>query len=339
MPNVSTGKFSCEEAKKTLITLVHQERVVCLSPEPSGFPAGTIFKQDPLPETRLLPNTRITLYVSNGQPTAPPANSTGNNTNNDNAAAAQPSADLSATQQLGTAGPFQPGQSVQYTIIIHNAGPADATNVRILETPTNLKTGEVTGDCKTFPCTIPNLARDSNATIKLTASIDRDGPFQSEVAVTATEQDLNPGDNTRVTGGLAALVPPTLTPTPSPTPSPTPAPSLTPPPAYPDPWVWLILILAVGGGGLVASGGTAVHIIRKRRRRRLSGSQPPTQPSPQQPPPTPAVDPNVVLRPGKSEIESLQMAGPQIRLHTDLRMGGTTFDGPVPIVRKEVRNE
>jgi len=35
----------------------------------------------------------------------------------------------------------------------------------------------------------------------------------------------------------------------------------------------------------------------------------------------------------------LQMAGPQIRLQTDLRAGGTTFDGPIPIVRKEVSNE
>jgi len=56
-------------------------------------------------------------------------------------------------------------------------------------------------------------------------------------------------------------------------------------------------------------------------------------------PPVPVVNASVNLEPGGSSIDGLRMTGPQMRFRTSLEMGGSIFDGPVPIIRKEVINE
>jgi uncharacterized repeat protein (TIGR01451 family) len=254
-----------------------------------------------------------------------------NNTDNlDNGGNASSSVDVSATEQLDTLGPFRAGQTVQYTLIVSNAGPSNATNIRIDERPTNLtitnvslKTREVSEPCNEFPCTIANLAANEVATITVTASIDREGSFGNAAEVTAAEHDADPrNNNIPNSGGIATSAPP-------------------PPPPNPFPPLWvLILILVVAGSG-VAGGGTYViwHWLRPT-------PGPPTPPpvSPPPPPvsplpPVPVVNPSVNLEPGRSSVDGLRMTGPEIHLRTSLEMGGSIFDGPVPIIRREVINE
>jgi hypothetical protein len=110
------------------------------------------------------------------------------------------------------------------------------------------------------------------------------------------------------------------------------------PPTFPPPWV-LILILVVAGSG-VAGGGTYViwHWLRP------SPVPPnpapvPTSPTPPPLPPVPVVKPSVNLEPGRSSVDELRMTGPEMHLRTDLEMGTSIFDGPVPIIRREVINE
>jgi hypothetical protein len=66
---------------------------------------------------------------------------------------------------------------------------------------------------------------------------------------------------------------------------------------------------------------------------------PPPPPGVAQLPPSPVVDPHVDLEFGEPVIDGLQMIGPQISLRTGLEVGASTFEGAVPIVRKEIINE
>jgi uncharacterized repeat protein (TIGR01451 family) len=251
--------------------------------------------------------------------------STANNADNlDNGGKASASADVSATEKLDTVGPFRPSQSVQYTMLVSNAGPSTATNIRIIEKPENLTISEVSGACNRFPCRIANLAAGEVATIVVTASINGEGSFGNGADVRAAEQDANP-DNNNVPniGGIATLTPP-------------------PPPPPPVPsWWWLVLILIVGGLGTM---GGAIYLIR----RWLTPQPVPPAPSPAppfpppvtpNPPPLPVVNAGVNLEPGRSSIDGLRMTGPQIHLHTSLEMGEFIFVEPIPIVLKEVANE
>lgn len=250
-----------------------------------------------------------------------------NNTDNlDNGGNASPSVDVSATERLDTLGPFRAGQSVQYTMVVSNAGPSNATNIRIDERLTNLtisnvslKTREVSEPCNEFPCTIANLAAGEVATFTVTASIDREGPFGSATEVTAAEHDADPGNNNFPNTGDIA----------------TSAPGQKPPPTFPPPWL-LILILVVAGSG-VAGGGT--YLIWHWLRPSSAPPNPAPVPTPPPLPPVPVVNPHVNLEPGTSSVDELRMTGPEIHLRTVLEMGTSVFDGPVPIIRREVINE
>jgi uncharacterized repeat protein (TIGR01451 family) len=258
--------------------------------------------------------------------TAAESDSSPNTDNLDNGGNASSLVDVSATEQLDTLGPFRAGQSVQYTMIVSNAGPSNATNIRIDERLTNLtiskvslKTREVSEPCNEFPCTIANLAAGEAATITVTASIDREGPFGSATEVTAAEHDADPSNNNFPnTGDIATSAPPP-----------------PPPPTFPPPWV-LILILVVAGSG-VAGGGT--YVIWHWLRPSPVPPNPAPMPTPPPLPPVPVVKPSVNLEPGRSSVDELRMTGPEIHLRTGLEMGTSIFDGPVPIIRREVINE
>lgn len=244
----------------------------------------------------------------------------------DNGGNANSSIDVSATERLDTVGPFRAGQSVQYTIIVSNAGPSNATNIKVDEKATNLtisnvslKTREVSEPCNEFPCTITNLAANEVATITVTASIDREGPFGSATEVTAAEHDADPSNNNFPnTGDIATSAPPP-----------------PPPPPFPPLWV-LILILVVAGSG-VAGGGT--YAIWHWLRPSPVPPNPAPVPTPPPLPPVPVVNPSVNLEPGRSSVDELRMTGPEMHLRTGLEMGTSIFDGPVPIMRREVINE
>ncbi len=111
------------------------------------------------------------------------------------------SADVSVVKTLTTAGPFTVGQSITYTIVVANAGPATATNVQVTDTPTHLTITNVTGGgCAALPCTIASIGAGGNATITVTTTINAAGAFDNSATVSATQPDPNPGNNTDNTG-------------------------------------------------------------------------------------------------------------------------------------------
>jgi uncharacterized repeat protein (TIGR01451 family) len=122
----------------------------------------------------------------------------GNNTDNTgNGGTAVNSADVSITKTLDTAGPYVNGESIQYTIVVANAGPSTATNVQVTDTPTHMNITNVSGGgCSAFPCTIASLASGANVTITVTATITSTGIFDNSASVTATESDPVPSNNT-----------------------------------------------------------------------------------------------------------------------------------------------
>jgi len=121
-----------------------------------------------------------------------------------NGSEAGPAADVSVVKTLITTGPFTPGQSVTYTLFVANAGPSTATNVQVVDTPTNLTITNVSGGgCAALPCTIASLASGANATITVTATIDAAGAFGNSATVAADEPDPDSSDNMDDTTGIA----------------------------------------------------------------------------------------------------------------------------------------
>src|SRR5205823_1080402 len=117
------------------------------------------------------------------------------------------SADVSMVKTLTTAGPYNPGQSISYTLVIANAGPSTATNIQVTDTPSNLTVTNVSGSgCAALPCTIARLASGANTTINVTATIITTGAFDNSATATPAEFDANTVNNTDSTGngGTAA---------------------------------------------------------------------------------------------------------------------------------------
>ena len=120
------------------------------------------------------------------------------------------SADLSIVKTFNSTAPFVVGQLVDYTIVVSNAGPSTATNVLVIDTPTNLEIETVTGACTTLPCTIDSIAAGESATIELSARIIAAGPFSNSAAVESPDvTDPNPDDNENDGGGGDAAAPAT----------------------------------------------------------------------------------------------------------------------------------
>lgn len=110
---------------------------------------------------------------------------------------------------LDGSGPFLPGQQVSYSIVVSNAGPSMARDIDIVDTPTNLTLGVVSGACTALPCTIASLAPGASATITMAATIDAAGSFSNHVAVALPPGDVDPdpSDNEDDGGGGEAEVP------------------------------------------------------------------------------------------------------------------------------------
>jgi uncharacterized repeat protein (TIGR01451 family) len=120
-----------------------------------------------------------------------------NTGNAGNGGLALSSADVSLVKTLITAGPFSAGQSINYTLVVANAGPSTATNIQVTDTPTNLTITSVTGSgCAALPCTIASLAMGANTTINVTATITAAGPFDNSATATAVESDPDSTNNT-----------------------------------------------------------------------------------------------------------------------------------------------
>jgi uncharacterized repeat protein (TIGR01451 family) len=120
---------------------------------------------------------------------------------NNGGGAAEDSADISLTKTLNTAGTYYVGQSVNYTIVVANAGPSTATNIQITDTPTNLTITGVSGSgCTALPCTIASIAAGSDVTITVTATINVANSFDNSATATADQFDPNTANNTDNTG-------------------------------------------------------------------------------------------------------------------------------------------
>ncbi len=140
--------------------------------------------------------------------TEPDPNLANNTDSTGNGGTAVASADVSVVKTLTTAGPFNAGQSISYTIVVANAGPSTATNVQVTDTPSNMTITNVSGGgCAALPCTIASLASGANVTINVTATITAAGSFDNTSTVSATEFDPNTNNNTDSTGngGTATL--------------------------------------------------------------------------------------------------------------------------------------
>jgi uncharacterized repeat protein (TIGR01451 family) len=118
-----------------------------------------------------------------------------------NGGTAVASADVSLVKTLLTSGPFLAGQTINYSLVVANAGPSTATNIQVTDTPTNLSIVTVSGSgCAALPCTIATLASGGNTTINVSATIIAAGAFDNSATATGTESDPNPGNNTDSTG-------------------------------------------------------------------------------------------------------------------------------------------
>ncbi|MEA2237248.1 MAG: hypothetical protein QOC81_1972 [Thermoanaerobaculia bacterium] len=133
---------------------------------------------------------------------------TGNNTDSTgNGGTAGASVDVSLVKTLVTTGPFTIGETINYTLDVHNAGPSTATNIQVTDTPTNLTITIVSGSgCAALPCTIPTLAPGATTTINVTATINATGAFDNTATATPAEPDSNTADNTDSTGNGGTAV-------------------------------------------------------------------------------------------------------------------------------------
>nr|WP_042297372.1 DUF11 domain-containing protein [Nonlabens ulvanivorans] len=109
--------------------------------------------------------------------------------------------DMSITKTLNQSGPFAPGDTVSWNIVVSNLGTDLATNVFVTDTPTNVTITNVTGGgCVTFPCNLGSITANtpfSDVTIVVTGTIDGPGgAFTNITAVSADQVDSVPANDT-----------------------------------------------------------------------------------------------------------------------------------------------
>jgi large repetitive protein len=146
------------------------------------------------------------ITMANGTDFDPDSSNNTDSTSNGGEAVA--AADVSLVKTLTTSGPFTVGQTITYTLDVHNAGPSNATNVAVTDTPTNLTITNVSGGgCSLpLPCTLPSLTNGSTTTITVTATINSSGAFDNSATATPAEFDPNTGNNTDNTGNNGSTV-------------------------------------------------------------------------------------------------------------------------------------
>jgi uncharacterized repeat protein (TIGR01451 family) len=113
---------------------------------------------------------------------------------------------LSADQNVSiqeSGDPVQPGAPLTYTITVHNAGPANASNVTLVDTvPVGTEVGPVTpsqGNCgpvsTTVICDLGAIASGADATVTIVVTPPTEGTLTNSVVVRAVELDFAPDDN------------------------------------------------------------------------------------------------------------------------------------------------
>ena len=151
------------------------------------------------------PNAATT--VTNTATVTPPAGTTDsdpsdNTSSTDTTVSAAPAmADLRVTK-TGTA-TAHPGQTVTYTITVHNNGGSDATNVIVADpTPAGLTFVANSGACSAaYPCNIGTLLNGGTATITSTYTVNAGftGPVLNTASVSSDVPDPTPNNNSSST--------------------------------------------------------------------------------------------------------------------------------------------
>ncbi|WP_181072660.1 DUF11 domain-containing protein [Nonlabens tegetincola] len=108
--------------------------------------------------------------------------------------------DIRITKTLNQSGPFAPGDTVSWNIVVSNLGTDTATNVFVIDTPTNVTITNINGGgCTTFPCNLGTITANtpfSDVTIIVTGTIDGPGAFTNIVSVSADQVDSVPANDT-----------------------------------------------------------------------------------------------------------------------------------------------
>ena len=116
-------------------------------------------------------------------------------------------ADLSVTKTLTTAAPFAVNDVVNYEVIVSNAGPDTATNIRVEDTPSGMTLSTVQStSCSSFPCTIGSLASGASETIQVNAQLrSTPGSFDNSAFVYSEDYDADMSNNTDNTGNAGVV--------------------------------------------------------------------------------------------------------------------------------------
>ncbi|RYD92390.1 MAG: DUF11 domain-containing protein, partial [Sphingobacteriales bacterium] len=93
------------------------------------------------------------------------------------------------------------GSNVVFTIAVNNAGPNNATNVKVTDVLTagytyvssTVTTG--TFDSASGTWTIGNMSNGANATMTITAKVNAVGPYSNTATIAGSEADPEPGNN------------------------------------------------------------------------------------------------------------------------------------------------
>jgi len=112
-----------------------------------------------------------------------------------------PEADLSISKS-DDVDPVAPGDTIVYTMTVHNAGPDDATNVAVTDTLPAAVTLVSTSGCVEDPnavptCTLGTIPAGGSVqyTVAVTVNAGPSGTITNSVSVTSDLADPNPGNN------------------------------------------------------------------------------------------------------------------------------------------------
>jgi uncharacterized repeat protein (TIGR01451 family) len=93
--------------------------------------------------------------------------------------------------------PVAVGDTVTYTLTVTNYGPANATNVSIVDSlPAGLTLNTVSGACAALPCTVPSLVAGQQVTLTVTATASTPGVVANTATASAAEPDPIASNNT-----------------------------------------------------------------------------------------------------------------------------------------------
>jgi uncharacterized repeat protein (TIGR01451 family) len=159
-------------------------------------------------------NVTVTAHIDNpgqflnrGIVSADQIDPNSNNNTSDAVDVATTSADVSIVKAITTAGPYYVGETISYTLTVHNAGPSPASFVVVNDTPSNMTIQTVSGaNCSSFPCTMsgpPIMVIGNTRTITVTATINAVGAFDNTATANGNDFDPNTANNTSTAGGTA----------------------------------------------------------------------------------------------------------------------------------------